>query len=133
MTICCFCCFIGCTKGWHGRVDIIIKEKEVPVSVIEPADNSELAESTDAASDKSDDSLPKSCFRQMLAQTVTFSFLSYYCNDGSLNSSLVPCIGISSKKFVVHMYDCAKDVLLASCRVDLFCNKELHVGAVVFL
>lgn len=137
----CFSCiFLGCTKGWHGRTDIIIMEKEVPVSVVESSANARTSSDVDTVSDISDaavevklDKIPNSALRQMLAQTVVFSFLSFNRSNGLLKHSLVPSIGISKETLVVHMYDSVNDVLLASCQLDLFSPQGLHIRAVLLL
>lgn len=69
----------------------------------------------------------------MLAQTVTFSFLSFNCSNGALEPSLVPSIGITPEQLIVHMYDCVEDVLLCFCPLDIVSNKKLNIRAVLLL
>ena len=52
--------------------------------------------------------------KQLLAQTIVFSFLQMKYNKIKLTHSLIPAVGISSKHLYINLYDCINDVFLQS-------------------
>lgn len=132
--------FSGCTEGWHGEVDILIKGKEIPLTVVDAAD-AEISD-TDSVSSistievKKDSKFSPCALQQVMAQTIVFSFLQHKENKDLKDGFLVPGIGICAEKLIVYMYDSKKDILLESLPIDIFSNDGpyvLHLRAVVVL
>ncbi|XP_045211258.2 uncharacterized protein LOC123562717 [Mercenaria mercenaria] len=129
----------GCPKGWHGRVDVLLGE-QVPVSVVEAAGDKGNADAVSVMSDswvevEKDDTFSPESISQVMAQTIVNSFVQHKRNPVSSNS-LVPGIGIYSKKMVVYMYDCVEDILLTSGPVALHADMNasgLNYRAIIIL
>lgn len=118
--------FIGCKNGWHGRTDILMDE-QLPIAV-EPDDASHSVSSATEIKTSDND------HKQIIAQTIVFSFLQQKKNREKLNNFLVPGIGISAKNVIAYFYDCEEDVLLTT--VPLLLKEEqpqLDIYTVVFL
>lgn len=124
----------GCTEGWHGSVDLIINEKELPVSVFGPYKHSGSNSSPSEA--ETDRVLLSDDLQQMMAETIVFSFWQHKQSGNASSNCLVPGIGISDEKLIVCMYDCEADVLLEALPLDIFSDhgpEILHIRAVIVL
>lgn len=128
----------GCNEGWHGAVDILIKGKEIPLSVVgEKEDSDSASVSSDSSIEvKRDRVFTATALQQVMAQTIVFSFLQRKLNGGKSSNCLVPGIGICSEQLILYMYDCEADVLLEAMPLDIFSDhgpEVLHIRGVVVL
>ncbi|XP_060559285.1 uncharacterized protein LOC132719526 [Ruditapes philippinarum] len=128
----------GLQNGWHGKLDILIMDKDesgqpalgLPVFIVESFDDDD---DVSVSSANSYDNHKDNSWAQSIAETIVFSFLQRKQNFGNLQNYLIPGIGISSEKIVVFMYDCENDVLLASVGMDLFDKGDVHMRTIIFL
>ncbi|KAL4217996.1 hypothetical protein ACF0H5_022734 [Mactra antiquata] len=112
----------GCTKGWHGDVDLMIRDKGVPLSLLKAeSERSDKVSDDDIESDVEMKTSEKCSNdkQQVIAQTIVFSFLQHKLNAKGVNC-FVPGLGVSSEKLIFYMYDCVEDVLLCGLPLDLF-------------
>ncbi|XP_053407484.1 uncharacterized protein LOC128559538 [Mercenaria mercenaria] len=116
----------GCRKGWHGRADILLMDDEIPLTVVETEGNEVDFDMVSVSSDssvevkkvkKGDDFTPES-LSQLLAQAIVNSFVQKGKNPKSHNS-MVPGIGLCSKRLIVSLYDCVDDILVTTGPIDL--------------
>ena len=121
--------FAGLLDGWLGRTDILI-EDVLPVKVCTDTDDipDEKLETQSVSSVEI-----KTGERQLLAQTIVFSFIQHKYNRQKMKNCLVPGIGIDSKNLLVYFYDSENDLLLGSTYLETFLNDYLAVENVVFL
>ena len=71
--------------------------------------------------------------RQLLAQTIVFSFIQHKYNRQKMKNCLVPGIGIDTKNLLVYFYDSEYDLLVGSTYLETFSSDYLAVENVVFL
>ena len=71
--------------------------------------------------------------KQILAQTIVFSFLQRKLYKGKLNNYLIPGIGFKSNYFMVCFFDAENDVLLQSKPIELFEGKSIRTLGVLLL
>ncbi|WAR06214.1 hypothetical protein MAR_021583 [Mya arenaria] len=99
--------------SWHCKIDIIIGE----VQAFLPADNSDDdGESFTLDNEaKTGGSFNEGEFWQILAETITYSFLK---NNENKDVTLISSIAISKNSFKCFFYDSEEDVLLQSGGAD---------------
>lgn len=128
----------GVAKGWHGRTDVMITGKDVPMMVIETPQDSDAGSvhSDSSVEVKNSNNFSPGDYSQILAQTMVFSFLQNKLNASGSENSLVPGVGICADKLIIFLYDCKEDVLLQSTQMKLFSSQGeevLSCRAVVIL
>ena len=94
-------------------------ENNLPVQLLkEPLDTQDTQDCTEGSVSsieiKSNENFVDADEKQLLAQTIVFSFLQMKYNELKLKHSLIPAIGISTKHLYINFYDCINDVYLSS-------------------
>ena len=120
--------------GWLGRTDILI-EDTLPVKVCTDVDDftDGQPETKSVSSTDIEDKFSINGQRQLLAQTIVFSFIQHKYNRQKMQNCLVPGIGIGTKNLLIYFYDSENDLLVGSTYLETFLSDYLAVENVVFL
>lgn len=113
---------------------------EIPFAVVESLRDEWDLETVSVHSDssvevKNDENFTTESISQVTAQTIVYSFVQHKKMPKSANS-MVPGIGICSKKLIVNLYDCIEDILVTTGPVDLYAQLggcSLNLRAVIIL
>lgn len=70
---------------------------------------------------------------QLLAKTITFSFLQHNKHPCETNNSLIPTIRISTNQITVCFYDNVNDVLLMTASLNLFIDSNINLLTIIVL
>ncbi|XP_045156233.2 uncharacterized protein LOC123522835 [Mercenaria mercenaria] len=116
----------GLENGWHGNTDIILEGADIQVACMRYMEDPDHT-SVDCVDEASNN------FKQIIAQTIVFSFLQKKIHGNQLKHGLIPGIGISKKKLLVCFYDTENDILLITKPMLLFGDKEIIYSSIVFL
>ncbi|XP_045166356.2 uncharacterized protein LOC123529858 isoform X2 [Mercenaria mercenaria] len=122
---------IGLENGWHGNTDIIFEGADVQVACMRDEEDQDDLSVSSMEMEASDFNFKD--FKQIVAQTIVFSFLQKKTCGNKLKNSLIPGIGMSKKKLIVVFYDAENDILLSTKPILLFGDKEIVYSALVFL
>ncbi|XP_045166354.2 uncharacterized protein LOC123529858 isoform X1 [Mercenaria mercenaria] len=121
----------GLENGWHGNTDIIFEGADVQVACMRDEEDQDDLSVSSMEMEASDFNFKD--FKQIVAQTIVFSFLQKKTCGNKLKNSLIPGIGMSKKKLIVVFYDAENDILLSTKPILLFGDKEIVYSALVFL
>lgn len=106
--------FLGHPAVWHGNLDIIVGNDDVPVKIQDRPNSPGKRTSMEVKKDYTPNEIDSvSTRQQIVSQTIVYSFLQRK-RDPDLDSFLIPSIGVSYTEIIFFFFDCENDVLLKS-------------------